>query len=504
MDATESTWNRLIEHETETALLGSIQSLLAWDERTGMPPKAADHRAEQISFLAGKIHARRTSPEIGEWLDELATSSMVADPHSDRGATIVQLKRDYDKHRKIPQRLVEELSRAEVLGQQAWVEARKASDYERFQPYLETNLRLRREQAEAVGYGKSPYDALIDDYEPGETADNLRRVLGGLRSALVPLISELGEAPAPPSDACLQGYFPVDRQQKIGKRAAKLIGFDFSRGRLDETAHPFCTEAGPHDHRILTRYNVNFFSQAFYGTLHEAGHGIYDQGLRPDQYGLPPGTFASLGIHESQSRLWENMVGRSRAFWEFLFDETRQLFPDSLSSVSLDHFHAAVNVVRPSLIRVEADEATYNLHIILRFELEEALVTGALAVADLPDAWNAKYEEYLGVTPPDHGDGVLQDVHWSAALFGYFPTYALGNLYAAHFFQSAEQELGDLSEQFRRGEFAPLRKWLTENIHRHGRCYSPAQLLERISGETLSHEPLLNYLQGKLRPLYGL
>lgn len=500
----ESIWTQLVEHERETALLGSIQSLLAWDERTGMPPRAAEYRADQISFLAGTIHARRTSPEIGQWLAQLSESEWAQDPHSDRGATIRELKRDYDKHRKIPQRLVEELSQAEVLGQQAWVEARKNADFAQFKPYLETNLKLRREQAEAVGYAKCPYDALLDDYEPGETSENVRRVLGELRAALVPLIAALRDAKNPPSDDCLRGYFPIERQIKIGKRAAKVIGFDFSRGRLDETAHPFCTEAGPHDHRILTRYDVNFFSQAFYGTLHEAGHGIYDQGLRPEQYGLPPGNYASLAIHESQSRLWENLVGRSLSFWKFMYEETQQLFPDSLSSVSLKEFYGAVNVVRPSLIRVEADEATYNLHIALRFELEEALVNGTLAVADLPDAWNEKYSEYLGITPSDAAEGVLQDVHWSAALLGYFPTYSLGNLYAAHWFEAAERDLGDLHAQFAEGDFTSLRRWLNENIHQHGRCYSPAQLLERNCGVPLSHEPLLSYLKGKLEPLYGL
>lgn len=504
MDALSAVWDRLIEHQRETALLGSIQSLLGWDERTGMPPQAADYRAEQLSYLAGQVHARRTAPEVGEWLDQIAAMLPNEDPHSDRGATVRWLKHDFEKQRKLPQRLVEELSRAEVLGQQAWVEARQANNFLQFRPFLETNLQLRREQAATIGYTSNPYDVMLDDYEQGETTENVRRVLGELRQALVPLINRLASAKNPPDDSLLTGEFSIAKQKQIGKRAAEAIGFDFSRGRLDETAHPFCTEAGPHDHRILTRYNPQHFAQAFYGILHEAGHGIYDQGLRPEYYGLPPGSFVSLGIHESQSRLWENLVGRSRSFWEYLYPETQQLFGEQLGQVSLDRFYQAVNVVRPSLIRVEADEVTYNLHIIVRFELEEALLRGELSVGDLPEAWNAKYSEYLGITPPDNAQGVLQDVHWSAGLFGYFPTYSLGNLYAGHWFEAAERELGDLNAQFRKGDFTPLRRWLNEKIHQPGRCWSPSELLQRITGEPLSPKPLITYLENKLEPIYGL
>ncbi|MEX0977907.1 MAG: carboxypeptidase M32 [Pirellulales bacterium] len=279
---------------------------------------------------------------------------------------------------------------------------------------------------------------------------------------------------------------------------------DFRRGRLDVTAHPFCTELGPNDCRITTRYDEHFFNGAFFGTLHEAGHGIYDQGLRTDWYGLPPGEYVSLGIHESQSRLWENLVGRSRAFWQHFFPALQQAFPAALSGVSLDGFYFAINDVRPSLVRVEADEATYNLHILVRFELEQALLKGDLPVSDLPGAWNEKYHQYLGIRPDSDSDGVLQDVHWSAGLVGYFPTYSLGNLYASQFFEQAEKDLGALAPQFARGEFAPLRRWLTENIHRHGRCFSAAELVQRITGKPLSHAPLIAHLRKKLGPLYGM
>ena len=293
-------------------------------------------------------------------------------------------------------------------------------------------------------------------------------------------------------------------QQRFGEAAAARIGFDFNRGRLDVTTHPFCTHLGPHDCRLTTRYDERHFPGAFFGTLHEAGHGLYEQGLRPDAFGLPPGDAISLGIHESQSRTWENLVGRSRAFWDYFYPQAREAFPEALADVPLADFYFAINDVRPSLIRVEADEATYNLHIIIRFELEQALLNDDLSVADLPAAWNEKYGQLLGITPPNDREGVLQDVHWSAGYFGYFPTYSLGNLYASQLFEQADRDTGGLSAHFARGEFAPLLDWLREKIHRVGRCYTAAELVERVTGRPLSHEPLLAHLRGKFGPLYEI
>jgi carboxypeptidase Taq len=297
--------------------------------------------------------------------------------------------------------------------------------------------------------------------------------------------------------------YPRDAQEAFGKMAAAAIGFDFQRGRLDVTHHPFCSGMGPHDCRITTRYDEQFFSSAFFGILHEAGHGIYDQGLRPDQFGLPPGTYLSLGIHESQSRMWENLVGRSRAFWRHFFPQLVAAFPAALQGIQPDEWFWAINHVQPSLIRVEADEATYNLHIIIRFELEQALLTGDLPVGDLPAAWREKYRQYLGIEPPTDADGCLQDIHWSAALIGYFPTYSLGNLYASQFYEQADRDLGGIDEQLARGEFAPLKEWLQRNIHQRGQCYSAAELVELVTGQPLSHAPLMRHLRGKLGPLYG-
>ena len=326
--------------------------------------------------------------------------------------------------------------------------------------------------------------------------------MADLREQLTPLVAEIAQSKKKPPVEVVHQNFPAASQEVFGKKAATQIGFDFNRGRLDKTVHPFCSGMGPNDCRITTRYHENFFNPAFFGILHEAGHGIYDQGLRTEQFGLPPGTFLSLGIHESQSRLWENFVGRSKSFWSYFFPLAQQTFPDALGKVSLDQFHFAVNTVKPSLIRVEADEATYNLHIIIRFELEQALLNNDLKVSDLPGAWRDKYQKYLGIKPQNDADGALQDSHWSAGAIGYFPTYSLGNLYAAQFFAAADQELGGLDQQFANGEFQPLLQWLKKNIHQRGQCYTAPELVKLVTGKPLSSAPLMSYLRKKLQPLY--
>jgi carboxypeptidase Taq len=504
MDKYQATYERLCAHAREVALLSSTQSLLGWDERTKMPPAGGAYRAEQISYLAGLIHQRETTPEVGDWLSELADSPLAADPHSDTGADIVNFKRDYDRRTKLPQSLVEELAKLAVLGQQLWVEARKANDFPRFRPILERTIELKRQEAAAIGYDDVPYDALLDEYEPGAKTAEVARVLGGLREQLVPLVAQIAASPRRPNLDVLKRRFAIDRQDQFGRRAAEAIGFDLQQGRLDVTDHPFCTDIGPRDVRLTTRYDEHFLPGALFSTLHEAGHGIYEQGLPRDRYGLPTGQAVSLGIHESQSRMWENLVGRSRAFWEHFFPHAQATFPESLADVSLDDFYFAINDVRPSLIRTESDEVTYNLHILIRFELELALLNDELPVAELPAAWNAKYREYLGIEPPTDSDGVLQDVHWSSGALGYFPTYSLGNLYAAQFFEQASRELGDLASMFRRGEFLPLRDWLRQHIHSHGRRYPAAGLAQRVTGSPLSHDALLRHLRRKFGPLYNL
>jgi carboxypeptidase Taq len=500
----QTTYDRLCAHTRDVALLRSTQSLLEWDERTKLPAAGGEYRAEQVSYLAGLIHRRQTAPEVGDWLAELMDCPLAVDRHGDTGAVIHNLNRDYDKKTKLPQSLVEELARLSVLGQQVWAEARKANDFARFRPILERTITLKREQAAALGYDDVPYDPLLDDFEPGETTANVRRVLAELREQLVPLIAAIVDSGRRPNLEIMSRRFPIAAQEAFGKRAAEAIGFDFQAGRLDVTHHPFCSTSGPRDVRLTTRYDEQFFPGALFSTLHEAGHGIYEQGLPAAEFGLPTSEAVSHGIHESQSRLWENLVGRSRAFWEHFYPQARREFPDALADVALDDFYFAINDVRPSPVRTESDEATYNLHILVRFELEQALLLDELRVADLPAAWNEKYGQYLGIQSPTDSDGVLQDVHWSAGLIGYFPTYSLGNLYAAQLFEKAEEDMGDLDVMFRRGEFLPLRDWLRARVHRHGRRYSAAELVRRITGEGISHGPLMRHLRDKFAPLYGL
>jgi carboxypeptidase Taq len=448
-------------------------------------------------------HRRNTAPEVGEWLDTLVTSDLAADAAGDLGANVRELRRRRKKLTKVPAALVEEIARTASQSHQVWAAARKADDFAAFRPWLEKMLRLRIEQAEAVGYSGSPYDALVDDYEPGETAVSIARVLDALRAELTPLVAAIVKSGRKAPSEVLARSFPVAAQAEFGKRAAAAIGFDFDAGRLDTTHHPFCGGAGPRDVRLTTRYNEHDFGDGFFSILHEAGHGIYEQGLRADQYGMPAGEAMSLAIHESQSRMWENLVGRSYGFWRWLYADAQRAFPAALAGVPLDDFYFAVNESKPSLIRTESDEATYNLHVCIRFGLERALVEGRLAVADLPGAWNDAYRDTLGVVSPTDANGVLQDVHWSEGMFGYFPTYALGNLYAAQLFDAAGRELGDLDAMFAAGEFEPLLGWLRRNVHVVGQCETAPRLVERVTGASLSAAPLMQRLRAKFGGLYG-
>jgi carboxypeptidase Taq len=498
------TYELLLAEARQTVMLRSIQGLLEWDERTYMPVAAGSYRADQVAYLAGEIHRRQTSPRIGDWLAELAGGPLANDPASDTAVTIRELQREYDKKTRLPQSLVEELSRLSVLGQQSWSEARQANDFAGFAPMLNKTFELKRQEAAALGYEATPYDPLLDDYEPGESTANVARVLDALGAQLRPLIAEIAASPQRHDASLLARDYPIAAQREFGKAAAAAIGFDFTAGRLDVTDHPFCAGAGPHDVRITTRYRPDDFGDAFFSILHEAGHGLYEQGLPAEHYGLPLGVAASLGIHESQSRMWENQVGRSRGFWTAMFPAAQRAFPQALSGASLEEFYQAINVVEPSLIRVDADEVTYNMHIFIRFELERALLEGDLPVDDLPGAWREKYASYLGITPADDAQGVLQDVHWGAGLVGYFPTYALGNLYAAQFYAQAESDLGPLEPALARGEFAPLLEWLRQHLHRHGLRHSAAQLVERTTGAPLTPDAWIAQMRGKYGELYGL
>ena len=505
MSRTDDLYLELARLLRESALLGSCSSVLGWDEQAFMPKGGTQFRSEQLGLIAGLTHERATSPRIGELLSDLEAAGDLGDPDGDRAVNVREARRSFNRATKLPRRLVEELSRTTTLAQEAWVKAREDSEFSVFLPWLEKMIGLKREEAQAIGYGSGvPYDALLDDYEPGATTAEIAKVFAPLRDDLVKLVSAIHHSPKRPNIDILTRHYPKTPQIVLAEGASRSIGFDFERGRIDASAHPFCSGFGPGDCRLTTRYNDHHFPSAFFGVLHESGHGIYEQGLPAESFGLGMGQAVSLGIHESQSRMWENFVGRSRSFWKYMYPTTQLAFPQAVGQVGFDDFHFAINDVRPSFIRVEADEVTYNLHIMLRFEIEQLLVSGELKPADVPGVWNEKFSQYFGLAVPNDSQGCLQDIHWSGGLLGYFPTYALGNMYAAQFFNAARRDLGDLDEQFAKGQFKPLKAWLNEKIHSHGKRYPARRLVEVVTGESLSHVPLVEHLNRKFGELYGL
>jgi len=494
---------RLRERLARIADVQAAQAVLSWDQETYMPAGGGEARAHQLATLGRIGHEMLTDDEIGTLLEGAAAEVSGLDPDSDEARIVLVTRRDRDKAVRVPASLVGSLARATALAQQAWAKARAQDDFASFRPHLERVLELTLQKAEALGYEESPYDALLDEYEPDMKASEVSAVFTHLHGELVPLVEAIAGRPAP-DDTCLRGDFSAASQWEFGEAVIADFGFDFERGRQDRSAHPFSTNFATTDVRITTRVDETFLPSALFGTLHEAGHAMYEQGVDGglDRTGLAAGT--SLGIHESQSRLWENLVGRSEPFWAHYYPQLQARFPDQLGDVDRAVFYRAVNRVEPSLIRVEADEITYNLHVMIRFELEMDLVAGSLSVGDLPAAWNAKYEEALGLTPSTDAEGVLQDVHWSFGLIGYFPTYTLGNLVSVQLFNQAEQDLGDLEGQIGRGEFEPLREWLREKVHRHGRKFSAQELLQRVTGGPLDAEPWLDYARRKFGALYEI
>ncbi|MDX1546736.1 MAG: carboxypeptidase M32 [Rhodothermales bacterium] len=481
--------------------LKAAAAVLEWDQETYMPPGAADARAYQVATLRRLAHERFVDEAVGSLLDRARTDGL--DPLSDEASLVRVARRDYEKAVRLPADLVADLAEAVARAKIAWQQARAGDDFAAFAPHLERLVVLNARKAEALGYDGTRYDALLDQYEPGLRTATLDRVFETMRAGLVPLVQALAEA-APPEDDFLHQPFDRQTQWDFGMAVLRDIGYDFERGRQDLSAHPFTTTFSVHDVRLTTRIRDDFFPTAFFGTLHEAGHGLYEQGVDPalDRTPLADGT--SLGMHESQSRLWENLVGRSRPFWQHYYPKLQAAFPEPLGAVPVETFFRGINRVQPSLIRVEADEVTYNLHIMLRYELERALVDGTLGVEALPEAWNDRMEAYLGLRPATDARGVLQDIHWSLGALGYFPTYALGNLMSVQLYEAARRDLGDLDGQIAAGQFGGLLGWLREHVHRWGRKLDAGDLLERVTGSGLDAEPWLAYVRRKYEALYGL
>jgi carboxypeptidase Taq len=496
-------YEKLCTHSRATAYVGSSIAVLGWDQRTQIPPKGHAHRVGQLTTLAKIRHGMATDPVIGELLGMVEGTDLTADPVAVSAVNIREWRRSYDRAVKIPEDLAVALAHAGAEGQSVWERARPHNDWPLFNPYLERIVDLKRQQAEAVGYEQEPYDALLDDYEQGETARNLEGVFAGLRPALVALLERIKGAPRTGDASIRQRTFPIETQRAFSLMVARRMGYDLDAGRLDVSAHPFTTGIGPGDVRITTRYSEDSFNESFFSVIHETGHALYHQGLPLDHWGTPFCRPVSLGINESQSRMWENMIARSPLFWRHFYPQAQAAF-GALENVRPEDFLLSINEVTPSLIRTEADEVTYNLHVLLRFELEVALIRKDLEVGDLPDAWNEKMYAYLGIRPPDYSQGVMQDVHWSSGSIGYFPTYTLGNLYAAQFFAKAHEDIPVLDDLIAAGDFAALLNWLREHIHSQGCRYMPRELVRKVTGEDLNASYATEYLNGKYSALYGL
>jgi carboxypeptidase Taq len=494
---TEPRFEQLKERLAEVDDLRNAASLLFWDQRVMMPPGGSAARADAIATISRIAQERFVASDIGELLEELRGLEESSDYDSFEASLIRVTRRDYEKATRVPPELVGEMRKASAVALSAWGPAKEQSDFELLRPHLETNLELRHRYVECFDKPDETYDVLLDDYEPNMKTAEVREIFAGLKEQLVPLIREIADA-GDVDDSFLEGEFDINAQRKFGLEIAQRFGYTDEEWRLDQTPHPFMSSPGHGDIRLTTNYRPDDLSSIF-ATMHEFGHGVYEWGVDPSLARTPLGTGVSLGLHESQSRTWENLVGRSRSFWRYFYPSLQETFPQ-LASVDEEAFYRAVNKVHPSLIRIDADEVTYNMHIILRFELEQELIEDRIPVKDLPEAWNERMDEYLGIDVPDDAHGVLQDMHWAGGGLGYFPTYSLGNVISVQIWERALEDLGDLDERFERGEFGELREWLTEHVYRMGRKFTPQETIERVTGSRIDSKPYVRYLREKLAP----
>jgi carboxypeptidase Taq len=487
----------------EVSDLENTAGLLGWDQQTYMPEGGGEARGQQLATIGKIAHQKATSDEVGKLLDELKREIGNGDSSSDDAAMVRVAARDYDKAVRVPAEFVAEKAIVTTKAYEAWAEARSKSDFSIFRPHLEKVVELVRKYVSFFPPADHPYDTLLDDYEPGMKTADVKAIFDGLRTSQVELIKAIASRPQV-NDKFLHKKFPESKMWDFSSEISRKFGYDWGRGRMDKAPHPFESSFSINDVRITNRFEPGNPMATLFSAMHESGHAMYEQGINPDyeRTSLAHGT--SLAIHESQSRMWENLVGRSLSFWEFFYPQLRKVFPSQLDGVGLKNFYKGINKVEPSFIRVNADEATYNLHIMLRLELEIAMVENKLAIKDLPEIWNAKMKEYLGITPPNDALGVLQDIHWSYGSIGYFSTYALGNLVSAQLWEQINKDIKDLSEQIRKGKFEALLAWLRSNIHRHGRKYEPQTLVQKVTGSKISAEPYVRYLKSKYSDIYNL
>lgn len=500
-------FKKLVDMDRERTLLTHIGALLSWDQETYLPERAIEERSEQLALIGGMAHDKAVRPEVGELLATLEAETGLdakAGLDATEKAYLRVARREFDRETKLPSSLVTELARHTSLSQVAWVQARKDNDFAGFAPYLQKMIDLNLEMASVLDASSPPYDVLLDLYEYGSTEASIAAVFSTMRDDLVSLLGKIRERPQV-EDSFLHRKVTAPSQAKMSDYFMGAIGFDKGRGRLDTTAHPFTTTLGRDDIRITTRFEENYFPSSIFSTIHEGGHALYEMGIdpHPDFRGTKLAEAVSMAVHESQSRMWENIVGRSSHFWKKHYPELTRMAEGALDGVSREEFVKAINRVEPSLIRTEADEVTYGLHVIARFELESALISGRLAVADLPEAWNRKIKDLLGLVVPNDTQGCLQDVHWSVGYFGYFPSYALGNLYAAQFWSTMKAQMPDLELRLEAGESGQIREWLGRNIHAHGSMYLPGELVERVTGSPLDASHFTGYLREKYSVIYG-
>ncbi len=493
-----SNLEKLKKKLSEVNALGSAVAIMDWDQQCLMPPGGAPARAQHAGILSRLAHETFVSDETRNLIESAKSDAT----HEDDIALLRVVQRDFDQRTKLPSALVEEKTRLAAIAHEDWVRARTNNDFKAFAPTLEKMFDICREEAECLGYKDHIYDALTDLYEEGATKKSWDQMFDDIRQPMIDLVKSIKESPNQPDDSFFYGKWEESKQKDFTEMIAKAVGFDFERGRQDTAPHPFCTGWSVGDIRITTRYK-DYLGSAIFGTLHEAGHGMYEQGT-PIEWDLTPlAGGVSLGFHESQSRTWENIVGRSRAFWTRFMGDLKSTFP-SLPELDLETFYRAINKVEPSLIRVEADEVTYNLHIMIRYEVECAILTGELKIKDLPDYWNSKYEHYLGITPPNDAQGCLQDVHWSQGSAGYFPTYSMGNILSYQIWDCLASEVGDVDTLMAKGDFKPILDWLLENVYRYGRKYTPKELINKIAGRDMDAKPYLNGISRKYEDIYNL
>nr|WP_188528774.1 carboxypeptidase M32 [Paenibacillus abyssi] len=482
---------------------GEALGVLYWDLRTGAPRKGMESRSEAIGILSSEMFRLTTSDEMGELLDRLGERSVSDNLDEISRKLVKESKKEYDRSKKIPPKLNQEYVVLTSQAESYWEEAKENNDFAGFQPYLEKIIDYTQQFIDLWGVQGTRYDTLLDSYEPDMTTEQLDQVFGGLREKLVPLASAIAGSSYQPDTSFLRQTFPKDKQKDFSLFILQQMGYDFQAGRLDESVHPFATGLNPGDVRITTRYLPEDVTSALFGTIHEGGHALYEQNIMSELIGTTLCDGTSMGIHESQSRFWENVIGRSRPFWERYFGDLKERFPGQLD-VPVEDFYRATNVVQPSLIRIEADELTYNLHIIIRYEIEKMIFNEGAKAGDLPEIWNAKYKEYLDITPTSYSDGVLQDVHWSGGAFGYFPSYSLGNMYAAQFTDTMERELPDMWSLVGKGDLLPIKEWLTDKVYKYGKLQTPAQLIQRVTGKPLDPSYLVRYLETKYKDIYKL